>query len=131
MSDKMFQLAKAALKNAYAPYSKFHVGACLRAENGELYAGCNVENASYSLVLCAESSAISALISAGQKKITEVVITSSGDMLCPPCGACRQRLFELADGNIPVHLYKMSGEHKTLHMNDLLPHPFGSVNLDK
>lgn len=131
MKEKMFQLATLAAKNAYAPYSKFYVGACVCAQNGELYSGCNVENAAYGLTLCAESGAISALIAAGQQKIRKVVIVSSADILCPPCGACRQRLFELADGNMAVHLYKMSGEYETLYIEDLLPHPFGSINLEK
>lgn len=134
MSDdvlkKMVALATKAYEQAYAPYSQFRVGACIRAQNDELFVGCNVENASYSLTLCAESTAIGAMISAGCQKIKEVVIVVPVKTLCPPCGACRNRIAELADGNIPVHLYNAAGEHQTLSINEFYPHPFGSFNLE-
>lgn len=128
--QKMAEKAKIAAQNAYAPYSKFHVGACLRSEDNLLFSGANVENASYGLTQCAEASAIGALISAGQKKVTEVVIVSLAPHFCPPCGACRQKLNEFALENTPIHLYKLTGEYKTILLSELLPLAFGPHNLN-
>lgn len=122
----MYDLAQAAMENAYAPYSKFYVGACIKDENGKLYSGCNVENASYSLVLCAESGAISSLIRQGAKQITEVVIVIAGELICPPCGACRQRLLELAKPDAVVHCVTTTGAYRHYTVAELIPHPFGS-----
>ena len=94
--DNMIKKAKEVQQHSYAPYSNYHVGICLRSENDYLFTGCNVENVSYSLTLCAEMSALGALISAGEKYIKEVVVIGSGKELCVPCGACRQRILEFA-----------------------------------
>ncbi len=95
MSDRivqeMLQKAKAAMKHAYNPYSNFFVGACILADDGKLYAGCNVENVSYSLTLCAEASALGAMVSAGAKRIKKMVVVAESDKIIVPCGACRQR----------------------------------------
>jgi cytidine deaminase len=104
-SPDMLELARAAMARAYAPYSRFAVGAVVRGESGALYAGCNVENAAFPQGSCAEASAISALIMAGERRIIEVLIMGKGPALVPPCGGCRQRLHEFADGaNAGAHL---------------------------
>src|SRR5690349_2497751 len=99
MSDfkEMLDQARKACEKAYAPYSKFKVGVCIRTQNNQLFTGCNVENASYGLSSCAEASAISAMISANEHNIAEVLIVSSGKKACPPCRGCRQRLWEFGD----------------------------------
>lgn len=111
---------------AYAPYSDYQVGACFRAENGELYSGCNVENASYGMTLCAEAGALSALISAGNNKILEVALSCSGDQPCPPCGACRQRIAEFADLDTLIHLSNSKGDVTTMTFGELFPQPFNN-----
>lgn len=128
-TDQMLEAATKALNHAYAPYSQFRVGVCLRTENNELFSGCNVENASYSLTICAESTAISQMVLAGKSQIVEVVIVSSGDLLCPPCGACRQRLCEFASDDTIVRLYNADRECKSIPLGELLPHAFGAKNL--
>lgn len=128
--QELFEQAQRVLPNVYAPYSKFHVACCLRAEDGTLFAGVNVENASYSITTCAEESALAALISSGRKHIKEALILIDGDQLCPPCGACRQRLFEFADQNTKVHLCTLNNKHKTITVGELLPYPFGSDLLE-
>jgi cytidine deaminase len=129
IENQMQEKAKAVLENAYAPYSNFSVGACVRTENDELYSGCNVENASYELTQCAESVAIGEMIKNGQRKIKEVVVMVLADQLCPPCGACRQRLAEFSTPTTLVHLHNTNGDHRSMTMADLFPFPFDSKNL--
>ena len=125
----MIDAARAAQQKAYAPYSNFQVGACLRAEDGSLHAGANVENAAYPQGQCAEASAIGAMIVAGQRKIVEVVVIGNGDGLCTPCGGCRQRLNEFATPDTPVHVCGPEGLRKTFTLGELLPGAFGPNNL--
>ena len=106
---EMLELARAAMARAYAPYSRFAVGAVVRGENGTLYAGCNVENAAFPLGCCAEASAISTLIMAGERRIIEVLVVGKGPALVSPCGGCRQRLCEFADDATPVHICDSGG----------------------
>ncbi len=94
--DDMIELARQARERAYAPYSKFAVGACLRAASGGLYAGCNVENAAYPQGWCAEASAIAAMVMAGERRILEVAVMGRGEALVAPCGGCRQKRREFA-----------------------------------
>lgn len=124
--NEMLKNAIAAMKNAYAPYSRFHVGACVRAEDDQLFSGCNVENASYGITMCAEANALGALIKQGHKKFKEALVVIPGNQLCPPCGACRQRLHEFATEDAIIHLCTTEGLHKTIKVSDLLPLPFGS-----
>lgn len=126
----MIDAARAAQQKAYAPYSNFQVGACLRAEDGSLHAGANVENAAYPQGQCAEASAIGAMIVAGQRKIVEVVVIGNGDGLCTPCGGCRQRLNEFATPETPVHVCGPEGLRKTFTLGELLPGAFGPNNLE-
>ena len=126
-APKMIAMATAAAKNAYAPYSKFSVGCCVVSESGEHFVGCNVENASYSLTVCAEASAICQMVAAGQKRVRAMVLLSLSDEPCQPCGACRQRLYEFSDAD--TQLMICAGQNKpqqvrTYAMDDLLPRAF-------
>lgn len=131
ISKAMLDAAIKVMHKAYAPYSNFFVGACFRTNDDILFSGCNIENASYSLTLCAEASALASLVSNGYKQIKEVVIVSSGNTFCPPCGACRQRLYEFAAANtIKIHLYTLTGKQQTISLNELLPYPFNASLLE-
>jgi cytidine deaminase len=127
----MLEMAKQAMLRAYAPYSKFHVGACLRTDNDKLYAGANVENAAYPRGQCAEASAIGAMIAAGDRKIVEIVVMGAGTELCTPCGGCRQRLNEFATADTPVHVCGPEGVRRTVTLGELLPFSFGPNNLTR
>jgi len=123
--DAMLEAARRALANAHAPYSRFRVGACLRAASGRLYAGCNVENAAYPVGQCAESTAIGAMVAAGDRQIVEIVVATEGAELCPPCGRCRQQLAEFAGPDTPVHLCGPEGVRARTTLGELLPLAFG------
>ncbi len=118
--------ARAAMKNAYAPYSRFKVGAAVRGESGRLYAGCNVENAAYPEGNCAEANAIGAMIAAGGKKISVIAAVGGGETLefCTPCGGCRQSILEFSDENTRVILINEDGEIQKYSIDDLLPLAF-------
>ena len=128
--DDMIAKALAVRENAYAPYSKFKVGACLRTDTGKLFAACNVENAAYPQGQCAEASAIGLMAANGERRTVEVVVVGGGDELCTPCGGCRQRLNEFAAPDTPVHVCGPEGVRETFKLGDLLPHSFGPDNLD-
>jgi cytidine deaminase len=125
----MLALARQALANAHAPYSRFRVGACLRAASGRLYAGCNVENAAYPVGQCAEATAIGAMIAAGERGIVEAVVVTEGPEPCPPCGRCRQQLAEFARADTPVHLAGPEGVRLSVTLGELLPFAFGPESL--
>jgi cytidine deaminase len=125
MSQALLDLARAALANAHAPYSNLRVGACVRAASGRLYAGCNVENASYGLTLCAESAAIAAMVAAGERRIVEALVVTERAEPCPPCGRCRQQLAEFAGADTPVHMAGPEGVRLTRTLGELLPLSFG------
>ena len=120
------EAAKRARQHAHAPYSKFFVGAAVRDEQGRVFAGCNIENASFPEGWCAEPTAISALIMAGGKRITEVAVMGNGDVLCTPCGGCRQRIREFAGDDVKIHCCTEDGVLiRTFTLGELLPHSFG------
>jgi len=121
----MLDAARRALAHAHAPYSRFRVGACVRAAGGRLYAGCNVENASYGLTLCAETTAIGSMVAAGDREIAEVVVVTERPEPCPPCGRCLQQLAEFARPGIQVHLCGPEGLRLTTTLGELLPMAFG------
>jgi cytidine deaminase len=125
----MLDLARQALANAHAPYSRFRVGACLRAASGRLHAGCNVENSSYPVTQCAEATAIGAMVAAGDREIVEVLVATEGSELCTPCGRCRQQLAEFARPDVPVHLAGPEGVRRTVTLGELLPLAFGPDTL--
>lgn len=119
----LLQHAAEAMQHAYAPYSNLKVGACIRSKSGKLYKGCNVENISFSLTTCAEVAAICQMVSAGEQAVEEILIINPADKIITPCGACRQRLFELASEDTMVYVAcKNSAE--AYHLSALLPHPF-------
>ena len=125
--EKIKQLLERAVesqKNAYAPYSKYHVGAAILSENDNVYSSCNVENASYPCGVCAEAGAISAMISGGDKQIKAILITSNGNKLVYPCGACLQRIIEFSNEDTMVYLAKTNKIIKEYKITELLPHNF-------
>ncbi len=126
---KLIEAAAAARANAYAPYSRFAVGAAIRTEDGSLHVGANVENAAYPQGQCAEASAIGAMIAAGRRRIGEMVVLADGAALCTPCGGCRQRIREFADAGTNIHLCGPEGLRRTVTLGELLPFAFGPDNL--
>jgi cytidine deaminase len=126
---ELIAAAAAARANAYAPYSRFAVGAAIRAEDGTLHVGANVENAAYPQGQCAEASAIGAMIAAGANRIGEMVLLADGVALCTPCGGCRQRIREFADADTRIHLCGPEGLRRTVTLGELLPLSFGPENL--
>ena len=117
--------ARLARENAYAPFSGFRVGAAVRAKSGRVYNGCNVENASYGLTCCAERVAIFKAISEGERGFDAIAVVADTDTLTPPCGACRQIIWEFC-GDVPVILSNLKGEEQEERSSGLLPRPFDS-----
>jgi cytidine deaminase len=128
-TDDMLTLARTMMTRAYAPYSKFQVGAVVRGANGKLYGGCNVENAAYPVGNCAEASAIAAMVGDGETRIVEALVMGPEGELCTPCGACRQRLREFAALDLPIQLADPSGVKQTITLGELLPMSFGPGHL--
>jgi homotetrameric cytidine deaminase len=129
--DALLRAADAAMRNAYAPYSGFKVGAAVRAPSGAIYAGANVENAAYPQGQCAEASALGALVAAGESMITAAAVVAEKLELCPPCGGCRQRLIEFGDPSMPVYLGRPgSGAPTTVTLAELLPSSFDREALE-
>ncbi len=124
-ADALVAAAREAMGRAHAPYSRFHVGAALRAEDGSIHAGANVENSAYPQGQCAEASAIGVLVAAGRTRVREVAVIADSDDLCVPCGGCRQRLREFMPLDGPIHLCSQSGKRKTVTLETLLPYSFG------
>jgi cytidine deaminase len=127
--DALFAAAKAIQARAYAPYSEFKVGAAIRTPSGRIFPGCNVENAAYPQGACAETGAIAAMVAAGEKRIAEILVVGDGDLLCTPCGGCRQRLREFARPETPVHVAGAEGIRRSFTLEELLPYSFGPDNL--
>ena len=126
---QMFKAAKKTRENAYVPYSKFKVGAAILTEDNQIIVGCNVENAAYPQSQCAEASAIGNMVSQGYTTIKEILVIGSGDLLCSPCGACRQRIREFASLSTPIHMCNINKHLKTSILKELLPDSFGPGNL--
>ena len=124
MSHELFEAAREAMRFAHAPYSKFPVGAAIRAEDGKIYKGANIENLSFPQGWCAEPSAISAMIMGGAKKITEIAVIAEKLALCPPCGGCRQKIAEFASADTKIYLCDEVGVQKVMTMDELLPFSF-------
>ena len=117
--------AREVMARAYAPYSGFRVGVALRAPDGSVHVGANVENAAYPQGNCAETSAIGALVAAGHRQIVEAAVIGDGDAPCVPCGGCRQRLRELMPLDATVHLLADTGAYEAMTLEQLLPNSFG------
>lgn len=128
--DPLIDAALAARGMAYAPYSRFAVGAALRTPDGAIHAGCNVENAAYPQGTCAEAGAIAAMALAGGRRIAELVVAGGGDAPCTPCGGCRQKLREFGGPDMVIRIVGTAGQ-TLLHTSlaELLPHSFGPDNL--
>lgn len=127
--NTLFEAAKAIQAKAYAPYSRFKVGAAIATPDGRIFAGCNVENAAYPVGSCAEAGAISAMIAAGESRIAAIVVMGEGEHLVTPCGGCRQRIREFAAPDTPVHVAGPEGIRKSFTLDELLPFSFGPDNL--
>ena len=128
--NELIAVAKSARLMAYAPYSKFLVGAAVRDERGQIHGGCNIENAAYPQGWCAETSAIAAMIMAGGKAIAEMAVIGTGDLLCTPCGGCRQKLREFAQDDVRIYCCTADGVLiRTFTLGELLPFSFGPENL--
>jgi cytidine deaminase len=125
----LFEAAKAAQATAYAPYSRFNVGAAILTPSGAIYAGCNVENAAYPQGACAEAGAISAMVHGGERRIAEILVIGDGDALVTPCGGCRQRIREFAALDAPIHIAGPEGVRASFTLDELLPHSFGPGHL--
>ena len=124
------QAAKEIREKAYAPYSGFKVGAALRAANGEIFAGVNVENAAYPEGTCAEASAIAAMVGGGEREITEVYVIADSPRPVPPCGGCRQKIAEFAKPEVKVTLATTRGAETTYTVAELLPGAFVPADMD-
>lgn len=129
--EALFAAARAAQRQAYAPYSQFKVGAAALAPSGAIYGGCNVENAAYPEGGCAETAAIAALVLAGERRIVDILVVGDGAALCTPCGGCRQRIREFADARTRVHVAGPEGLRATFTVEELLPHSFGPDHLSQ
>ena len=123
MTDPLQSAALAVRENAHAPYSKFRVGAALEDSSGRIHTGCNVENATYGLTLCAERVAVFKAISEGAREFRRIAIAADTDTLTPPCGACRQILWEFC-GDIEIVLLNPRGKSEVLRLKELFPRAF-------
>ena len=127
--DRLFSAALDARERAYAPYSNFHVGVALLDENGQIHAGCNVENAAYPQGVCAEAGALSAMVLAGGRRVAAVLVIGDGPRPVTPCGGCRQKLREFADDALPILVADPSGLRQRYTLGQLLPDSFGPEDL--
>ena len=124
----LYNIALKCRENAYAPYSKFKVGACILSAKGKVFAGCNVENASFPCGTCAEAGAISAMIATGEKIIREILIVADTTRILP-CGNCLQKIAEFADESTLIHSADINGNIKTFKLSELLPQNFSAKDL--
>lgn len=127
--DRLVTLARGMLAHSYAPYSRFSVGAALETDTGEVFTGCNVENASYGLTICAEQSAVAAAVSRGRTRFRRLVVVTAGQRAVAPCGRCRQVLAEF--GTDLVVYGVANGEQAHWQLKDLIPDPFAGDFLDR
>ena len=126
--DTLIEAAKAARERAHAPFSKFKVGAALVDEHGTIYTGCNIENASYGLTLCAERVAIFKAISEGAGKLMRIVVVADTPIPTPPCGACRQIIWEFM-GDTDLTMLNLAGQEETLKLSTIFPRAFDASYL--
>jgi cytidine deaminase len=126
----LIEVAKHARLRSVAPFSDFKVGAAVRTENGKVYTGCNIESASYGLTVCAERVAIWKALSEGERKFTELAVVADTDTLTPPCGTCRQIIWEFARG-AKIVFANLNGQSEQFDITELLPHAFDARFLKK
>jgi len=122
-NTELIEAAKRARESAYAPYSNFSVGAAVKTKSGKIFTGCNIENASYGLTVCAERVAIWKAVSEGETEFTQIAVVADTPELTPPCGACRQIIWEFC-GDVPVVFANLKGAVETVPMKELLPRAF-------
>lgn len=127
--DALFETAKAASEKAYAPYSKFPVGAAILSDDGKVYSGANIENLAYPEGICAEGVAIGHMIMGGGRKIETVAVYAPRLALCSPCGGCRQKIAEFAEAGASILLCDDAGVQKSVTIAELLPHAFETENI--
>jgi len=130
-TSPLMQAAHAVMKNAYAPYSKFHVGAAVRTDAGDVFVGCNVENVAYPEGTCAEAGALAAMVAAGQGRIVEVAVIAGSPTPVPPCGGCRQKLREFGAGDVVVTMGTTGGSTLSMTLEELLPGVFNADHMAK
>jgi len=124
VSEDLYDAAVAAMAFSHSPYSNFPVGAAIRADDGRVYAGANIENAAYPEGLCAEATAIANMVMGGGRKICEIAVIAQRMPNCPPCGGCRQKIAEFATGATRIYLCDDAGIQAALTMDELLPGAF-------
>jgi cytidine deaminase len=129
-SEPLIEAAKRARRQSVAPFSNFQVGAAVRTASGKVYTGCNIESASYGLTVCAERVAIWKALSEGEKQFTDLAVVADTDTLTPPCGTCRQIIWEFARG-AEIVFANLEGKSETFHIADLLPLAFDARFLKK
>ncbi len=127
--DALRQTALDARARAHAPFSHFLVGAAVETVDGRIFGGCNVENSSYGLTMCAERTAIFRAVSEGAKRFTRIAVVADTEKLTPPCGACRQVLWDLC-GDLEIILFNLQGASESFRLADLLPRAFDATFLD-
>ena len=127
----LMDAAREVRENAYAPYSRFKVGAAVRGRSGQIYRGCNVENVAYPEGTCAEAGAIAAMIAAGETELTEVAVIADSPSPVPPCGGCRQKLAEFGRHDVPVTLATIDGATLETTVGDLLPGRFDAGHMER
>lgn len=128
--SELMDMAKEAMKSAYAPYSHFSVGAAVETDDGEVYCGCNIENSSYGATICAERTAISKAVSEGYRRITRIAICDSNNSFAWPCGICRQVMSEFAVEDFYVIL-EDNGKLSNFLLKELLPNSFSGKDMNK
>lgn len=127
----LLNAALAVRERAWVPYSRFKVGAAIRAQSGAVYSGCNVENVAYPQGTCAEAGAIAAMVAGGDTRIAEVVVVADSEHPTTPCGGCRQKLREFAGPEVIVTMVTLEGRSLSMTMEQLLPGAFGPEHMDR
>lgn len=131
MPQPLLEDARRVRENAYAPYSGFKVGAAIRAASGQVYTGCNVENAAYPEGICAEAAALAAMVSAGDSEPVEIAVIADSPRPVAPCGGCRQKLMEFASAEVELTMANLDGQTQTLTLGTLLPGTFEAQDMDR
>ena len=127
----LLEAATAVRENAYAPYSRFKVGAAIRAASGKIFTGCNVENVAYPEGTCAEAGAIAAMVAAGETDLTEVCVIADSPLPVSPCGGCRQKLAEFGRADVKITMATTDGKHSEVTIGQLLPGSFTQRHMDR